>query len=335
MFEALVLRPSNHGLKARIERLDDSALPEGDTLVSVLYSSLNYKDALAVTGRGKIIRGTYPFIAGIDLVARVEATESTAFVPGDLVLGTGWGLGEHHWGGYSERQRVRAEWLVPLPADLAPTHAMSIGTAGLTAMLSVFALQEAGIRPHDGKVLVTGASGGVGGFGVALLSRFGYRVVASTGDDGAIPYLRRLGASEIISRDEVALPDGKPLASARWSGAIDVVGGRTLASIIASLERHGAVAACGLTGGAELHTTVYPFILRGVSLMGIDSNTCPQERRLRAWQSLAAILRRENLDEMMTVIGLKDVPAYSERLLAGEIRGRLVVDVTGSSKAIA
>lgn len=326
MFRALVLHDSGQEATPAIETLRVDDLPEADTLLRVLFSSLNYKDALAVTRRGKIIRGTYPFIPGIDLVGSVESTRSKEFKSGDLVIGTGWGLGETHWGGYAEFQRVQSQWLVPLPDSLSPLHAMTVGTAGLTAMLGVLALQEQGVvADRATEVLVTGASGGVGSLGVALLARHDYNVIASTGKREADAYLRTLGAAEIISRDDVHSSVTGPLASGRWSGAVDVVGGRTLASVIASMRTHGAVAACGLTGGAELNTTVYPFILRGVSLLGIDSNTCPMNRRRMAWTRIAEKLASEDLDAMTTVIPLEEVPAWSERLLSGEARGRIVV----------
>jgi acrylyl-CoA reductase (NADPH) len=304
------------------------ALPEGDTLVAISHSGLNYKDALAITGRGKIIRGDYPFIPGIDFVGEVVDSKSRSFVPGDTVIGTGWGLGETHWGGYSQLQTVQGEWLVRLPETLNRENAMVVGTAGLTAMLSVMALEDAGLNPSRGEIIVTGASGGVGSLAVALLSASGYSVVASTGSTSAHEYLHDLGAARIIDRGELAAGPGRPLDSARWAGSIDVVGGSTLAAIISQLDRHGSVAACGLAGGHEIHTTVYPFILRGVNLLGIDSNTCPIQRRVEAWDQIARLLSLEVLRRIKAdTITMEEIPTYSERILAGGITGRVVVDV--------
>lgn len=324
MFRALVLDRDGEGVKASIQELETSQLPEGDVLVRVLFSSLNYKDGLAVTGRGKIVRAAYPFVPGIDLVGEVMESRGGAFAPGDRVIGTGWGLGEHHWGGYAEMQRVRSEWLVPLPTGVSPESAMVIGTAGLTAMLSIMALEDHGLR-KEGEVVVTGASGGVGSMAVAILGRLGYRVVASTGSNGAHEYLRRLGATRIIAREELGQGPKRPLDSARWTGAIDTVGGATLAAVLSTMGWHGSVAVCGLAGGHELNTTVYPFILRGVNLLGIDSNTCPTDVRQAAWQRLADELPGELLDQMKERIGLAEVPARSVDIVEGRTRGRIVV----------
>lgn len=328
MFKALVLDNADGHLSADVRTLEPEALPEGDVTLSVLYSSLNYKDALAVTGKGKIIRGAFPFVPGIDLVGIVASSASTAYRPGDVVIGTGWGLGEHHWGGYAQKQRVRSEWLVPLPDGLSPQDAMVIGTAGLTAMLSVMALEAHDLTPEHGEVVVTGASGGVGSMAVALLAAGGYAVVASTGSATAYDYLKALGAARIIPRDELGQGPRRPMDSARWAGAVDAVGGTTLAAIISQLERHASVAACGLAGGHEVHTTVYPFILRGTNLLGIDSNTCPLPRRRQAWHRLSQALSRDALDRMSAgIIGLEELPAKSEDILSGRVRGRIVVDV--------
>ncbi len=326
MSQALFLHKDGNGVRPRVERIDESRLADGDVLVSVLFSGVNYKDALAVTGRGKIIRGDYPFIPGIDLVGEVKESVSEQFRAGDLVIATGWGLGETHWGGYSEVQRLRSEWLVPLPEGLTPEGAMIAGTAGLTAMLSLMALEEGDISRGD--VVVTGASGGVGSMAIALLAAEGYAVVASTGSRGAHNYLRRLGAERIIDRDELGRGPRRPLDSARWAGAVDTVGGTTLAAILSRLDRHGSVAACGLAGGHELNTTVFPFILRGVNLLGIDSNTCPMERRRRAWVRMASLLSEDILQTIKAdLISLDEIPVHSEKILAGAIQGRLVVDV--------
>lgn len=328
MFSALVLDQIGGSLTAEIRSLDQDDLPEGEVLVSVLYSSLNYKDALAVTGTGKIIRGAYPFVPGIDLVGRVEASDVPAFSAGDVVIQTGGGLGEHTWGGYSQRQRVSARWLVPLPEAMTPLLAMEAGTAGFTAMLAVMTLEEHGVTPDRGEVVVTGASGGVGSFAVAVLARLGYTVVASSGSEDAYDYLRALGAARIIHRDDLGQGPERPLASARWAGAVDMVGGDTLAAILSTLARHGSVAVCGNAGGHHLNTTVFPFILRGVNLLGIDSNTATYERRRAVWKRLVEDFPASAQALILAgVIPLNQVPALSEDVLHGRIRGRLVVDV--------
>lgn len=328
MSRALFLYEKGHGVTPRVEPLDEGRLGEGDVLISVLYSGVNYKDALAITGRGKIIRGDYPFIPGIDLVGRVRDSASEKFRADDLVIATGWGLGETHWGGYAEVQRVRSEWLVRLPEGLTPEGAMIAGTAGFTAMLSVMALEDAGVEPSGGDVVVTGASGGVGSMAIALLAAAGYTAVASTGSPDAHNYLRDLGAEKIIEREDLGQGPKRPLDSARWTGAVDTVGGTTLSAILSQLDRHGSVAACGLAGGHEVHTTVFPFILRGISLLGIDSNTCPMERRRRVWGRIASMLSEDILQTIKAdLIALDEIPVYSEKVLAGEVQGRLVVDV--------
>jgi acrylyl-CoA reductase (NADPH) len=328
MFNALLLDRIDEGLSANVHALDVGDLPEGDVLVAVTYSSLNYKDALAVTGRGKIIRGAFPFVPGIDLVGRVDASAAPAFNEGAMVILTGGGLGEHTWGGYSQRQRVAARWLVPLPAAMTPLRAMTMGTAGFTAMLSVMALEAHGVTPDRGEVVVTGASGGVGSIAVALLAGLGYPVTASSGSEDAYAYLRDLGAARFIHRDELGRGAERPLASAQWAGAVDTVGGETLAAILSTLDRHGSVAACGNAGGHELHTTVFPFILRGVNLLGIDSNTALPARRRAAWHRLVADLPEHAWDAILAdVIPLHQVPMMCEKLLNGEVRGRVVVDV--------
>ena len=326
-FQALVLDKTDGGVTADVRELDETQLPEGDVLVQVACSSLNYKDGLAVTGKGKVVRGGYPFVPGIDLVGTVETSESEDYAPGDRVIVTGWGIGEDHWGGYAQKARVRAEWLVPLPEGMAPKEAMAMGTAGLTAMLSAMALEGADVRPGEGEVVVTGASGGVGSIAVALLSGLGYDVVASTGSEAAHDYLKKLGATRIIGRDELGEGPRRPLDTARWAGGVDTVGGATLAALLSQTARHGAVAACGLAGGSELNTTVFPFILRGVGLLGIDSNTCPSDVRREAWGRLARDLPEEALDAITQTVPLTDVPAMSERILKGDVRGRVVVAV--------
>jgi acrylyl-CoA reductase (NADPH) len=327
-FQAFVLDQIDGEQTGGIRELEVEDLPAADTLLEVDYSSLNYKDGLAVTGKGKIIRGEYPIVPGIDLVGRVVETESDRFSAGEAVIGTGWQLGEVVWGGYTQRARVDAERLVPLPDDLTAEQAMTIGTAGLTAMLSVMALEDHDVEPGDGEVVVTGASGGAGSIAVALLHALGYTAVASTGSEDAHAYLTDLGADRIVGRDAFDGGPSRPMESGRWAGAIDAVGGKTLATLIAQLQRHGAVASFGNAGGHELHTTVLPFILRGVNLLGIDSNTCPNPRRIEAWERLAAVLDPSLLDRIRTrTIGLPDLPDASADILAGKIRGRVLVDV--------
>ncbi len=327
---ALVLHRDADTVTPVLESVETDRLPEGDVLVDVAYSSLNYKDGLAVTNRGKIIRGDFPFVPGIDLAGTVAASETEAFREGDRVILTGWGTGEDRWGGYAEQARARADHLVRLPDGMTLQDAMFVGTAGFTAMLSVLALEAMGVEPAMGPVVVTGASGGVGSMAVALLAHAGFEVAAATGTPEAHGYLRALGAAEILGRAELAEPPKHPMGPGRWAGAVDSVGGTTLASIIATTRRHGCVAACGLAGGHALHTTVFPFILRGVVLYGIDSNTATPERRTQAWERLAAALRNGALDAVeRTVIGLDEVIAWSERIVRGETRGRVVVEVQG------
>ena len=327
MFKALVLDQQADKVSASVKTLASDQLPEGDVEVDVQYSSLNYKDGLAVTGSGKIVRGSYPFVPGIDLVGTVSASASPTFKAGDVVIGTGWGLGEQHWGGYAQRQRLQSDWLVPLPAGLTAHDAMAFGTAGLTAMLSLMALEAHNLQKDQGEVVVTGASGGVGSLAVALLARQGFSVVASTGSRAAHAYLETLGAARIIGREELGQGARRPLDSARWAGAIDTVGGKTLAALLSTLGRHGSIAACGLAGGAALETTVFPFILRGVNLLGIDSNTCPAPLRQAAWQRLATDFPKALIAEVTQTIPLDAVPKWSKAILRGEVQGRLVVDV--------
>ena len=325
-FRALVLDREDGRTVWRIEELPVTALPEGEVLVEVEYSSLNYKDGLAITGAGKIIR-EFPFVPGIDFAGRVRESASPDYRPGDRVLLTGWGVGERHWGGLAELARVRAEWLVPLPEGLDPKRAMAIGTAGFTAMLCVMALGEQGVEPEAGDVLVTGAGGGVGSIAIALLARRGYRVVAVTGRPELADHLRSLGAREVIPRQEVLEAGKAPLASQRWAGAVDTVGGAMLASLLKALRYGGTATACGLAGGAELHTTVFPFILRGVKLIGVDSVYCPRDRRLAAWKRLAAELDPALLDQITTVVPLEKAPEIAQGFLEGKIRGRVVVAI--------
>ena len=330
MFRALLLHKTDGDVAPRLETLSDTDLPPGDTHVRVLYSSINYKDALAVTDSAPIIRGDFPIAPGIDLVGEVVSSESDRWSTGDRVIGTGWGLGEDAWGGYTEEVRVQADQLVGLPEGLSPHQAMAIGTAGFTAMLSVMALEDHGLAPNSGEVVVTGASGGAGSMAVALLAQAGYSAVASTGSEGAHAYLNTLGATRIVHRGTLSGGPKRPMESAQWAGAIDAVGAGTLATLIAQLKRHASVASFGNAGGHELKTTVLPFILRGVNLLGIDSNTCPNDRRRTAWARLDALLTDDLLERMTyRVVNLPDVPEAAQEVLEGTPHGRIVVEVQG------
>jgi acrylyl-CoA reductase (NADPH) len=320
-FRAMVLE---EGAPGRIRDLEITDLPPGEVLVRVSHSSLNYKDGMALAGRRGIVR-RYPMVPGIDLAGTVVESSSPRWKPGDVVLATGWGLGEEHWGGYAQMARLRAEWLLPLPAGMTPQQAMALGTAGFTAMLAVMALEDHGVTPARGPVAVTGAAGGVGSVATVLLGRLGYRVAASTGRPELADYLRGLGASEILPRAQLAAPSRAALEHERWAGAVDTVGGDTLAGLLRATSRDGCVAACGLAGGAGLQTTVYPFILRGVTLAGIDSNYCPPQRRLAAWQRLGREMPGDVLDRLSRVVPLEEVQALSGEILDGRVRGRVVV----------
>jgi acrylyl-CoA reductase (NADPH) len=326
--KALLLTQSDSGLRAAVQSVDEADLPGGDVLIDVAYSSLNYKDGLAVTGKGKIVRGSFPFVPGIDLAGTVAESTSDRFASGDEVILTGWGTGEDRWGGFAERARADADHLVALPDGMTLHEAMTIGTAGFTAMLSVMALEEHGVTPDKGEVVVTGASGGAGSMAVAILSALGYDAVASTGTESAHDYLRSLGAARIIGRDELGNGPARPMEAAQWAGAIDAVGGPTLAALIAQTDRHGSVASYGLAQSHELNTTVFPFILRGVNLLGIDSNTCPPERRVEAWQRLDTVLSSDTLGAIRQTIGLDEVIAYSDKITRGDTQGRIVIDLT-------
>ncbi|MBL8630102.1 MAG: oxidoreductase [Rhodospirillaceae bacterium] len=301
-------------------------LPKDGVLVDVAYSTLNYKDGLAVTGRGKIVR-KFPMVCGIDLAGTVVESPDPNFKPGDKVLVNGWGLSETFWGGYTTKQRVNPDFLVRVPGAFDLKQTMAIGTAGYTAMLCVLALEDAGVKPANGDILVTGAVGGVGSVAVALLAKLGYRVVASTGRPAAAEYLKQLGAADIIARADLDKP-ARPLEKARWAGVIDSVGSKTLGMAIAQTHEEGAVAACGLAGGTDLPTTVMPFILRGVKLLGVNSVTCPNARRVQAWDRLAKDLDMAKLDAMTTTEPLSKIVALGEQILRGETRGRVVIDVT-------
>ena len=325
-FSALVLRETENGrYHPSLERLSIADLPEGDVLVAVEYSSLNYKDGLAVTGKGRIVR-KLPLIPGVDLAGRVLESSSAEFSPGDPVLLTGYGVGEDHWGGFAQRARLWSEWLVPMPSGLDSRRAMAIGTAGFTAMLCVMALEEGGVTPDRGPVIVTGAAGGVGSVAVMLLARLGYEVAAVTGRRETHDFLRSLGASDILDRAEVATPP-RPLETQRWAGGVDTVGSHTLARVLAETMMDGTVTACGLASGADLPATVMPFILRGIRLQGINSVQTPMSHRRAAWGRLAAELPMETLDDLTTEIPLSAIVDQAENILAGRIRGRTLVDV--------
>jgi acrylyl-CoA reductase (NADPH) len=331
MYSALLLRTKKGDVHADVCSLDAADLPAvGDeaVLLEVLYSSLNYKDGLAVTGTGAVIRGEYPMVPGIDLVGRVQESRHDGFDPGDLAIGTGWQLGEAVWGGYTQQARVNGNTLVPLPEGLTPRQSMIVGTAGLTAMLAVLALEEHGVEPGAGEVVVTGASGGAGSIAVALLGSLGYAAVASTGSTEAHAYLRALGAGRIVPRSEFEEGPARPMDSGRWAGAIDAVGGDTLATILSQVQRHGSVAAFGNAGGHALHMSVLPFILRGVNLLGIDSNTCPNARRRTAWKRLAEVLTDAHYERIHTdTIALDAIPEAARRIVEGQVQGRILVDL--------
>lgn len=325
-FQALMLHEAEGKVSAALERLGDDRLPAGDVTVRVDYSTLNYKDGMILNGLGRLVR-QYPHIPGIDFAGTVEASDNPAWRPGDKVILTGWRVGEVWWGGYAQKARVKGEWLVPLPEGLSTRHAMALGTAGLTAMLAVMALEENGVSPDKGEVLVTGAAGGLGSVATTLLARRGFTVAASTGRADQHDYLRHLGAQIIVDRAELSGGAAKPLLAERWAGCVDSVGGPTLAHVLASLRLHGAVASCGNAGGVELNTTVLPLLLRGVAVLGIDSAQCPTPRRIQAWQRLAAEMPRDLLDELTSEIALADLPDAAGKILKGQVRGRLVVDV--------
>jgi acrylyl-CoA reductase (NADPH) len=326
-FTAIVLeQDDDRNVTAGIQTLPNDRLPEGDVTVGIEYSTLNYKDGMVVQGNGRLVRD-YPHVPGIDFAGTVEASDSSDYKPGDKVLLNGWRVGETHWGGFSSRARVNSDWLVPVPEALSTEQCMAIGTAGYTAMLAVMALEDHGLTPgSEGEVLVTGAAGGVGSIAVSILANLGYRVAASTGRAETHDYLKDLGASEIIGRDELVEPPKGPLASERWSGIIDSVGGPTLHTALASLHTHSSCAAVGLASGFKLDTTVMPFLLRGINLLGIDSNTCPKDRRLVAWGRLAKELPMDKLATVTDSASLADVPDLAGKILQGQVRGRIVID---------
>lgn len=322
---AILIDKDDSGHSAGITNVDESELPEGDVTVRIDFSTLNYKDSLALTGSSPIVR-SFPMIPGIDLAGTVEHSDHSNYSQGDRVVLNGWGVGESHWGGYAEKARVNGDWLVPLPEAFSTKQAMAIGTAGYTAMLCVIALEDHGISPDGGEVLVTGAAGGVGSVAVSVLGGLGYSVVASTGRPEEGDYLRTLGAKEIIDRSELSEP-GRPLSRERWAGAVDVAGSHTLANVCAATMRGGVVAACGLAQGLDFPASVAPFILRGVTLAGIDSVYCPAPRRLEAWRRLATDLDISHIELIAREIALEEtIPAAVDQL-AGNTRGRVIVDV--------
>ncbi len=327
MFRALVLEKEGDAAVAHVRELEDSALPAGDVTVAVEYSTLNYKDGLALSPSGGGIVRSWPHVAGIDFAGTVEASEDARYRAGDKVVLTGWRVGEVHWGGYSQKARVMADWLVPLPLGLTTRAAMAVGTAGFTAMLAVMALEEHGLDPSKGEVLVTGASGGVGSVAVAVLARLGYQVAAVTGRAETEGYLRDLGASRIVPRAELAETVKRSLEAETWAGCVDAVGGAMLARVLGQMKHGGSVAAVGLAGGASLPASVIPFLLRGVNLLGIDSVTVPYERRVRAWGRVVSDLPMEKLEAMVRPARLEDLPELGAAILKGGVQGRVVVDV--------
>ncbi len=324
-FKAIVIDKADTGQTVRLTDFDEKNLMDGDVTVRVEWSTVNYKDGLAITGKAPVVR-RFPMIAGVDFSGTVESSTHPNWKAGDQVILNGWGLGETHLGAYAEKARVKGDWLIRRPAGIGAREAMAIGTAGYTAMLSVMALERAGITPARGPVIVTGAAGGVGSVAIAVLAKLGYAVAASTGRPEEGAYLKGLGAAEIIARSELAGPP-RPLAKERWAGGIDAVGSTTLANVLSMTRYRGAVAACGLAGGMDLPTTVAPFILRGVSLIGIDSVMCPLADREMAWRRLETDLDRDKIAAMVNEIGLDDVIAAGRRIVDGKVRGRIVVKI--------
>lgn len=323
--KAILINKDDDGYRAELTDVDESQLPEGDVTVQVDYSTLNFKDSLAITGSSPVVRN-FPMVPGIDLAGTVEDSTHADFKAGDKVVLNGWGVGEVHWGGLAQKARLKGDWLVPLPAEFTPKQAMGIGTAGYTAMLCILALEKHGVTPDQGEILVTGAAGGVGSVAISILAQLGYTVIASTGRASEADYLKELGASDIIDRNELS-EKGRPLGKERWAGAVDAVGSHTLANICATTKYGGTVAACGLAQGFDLPATVMPFILRGVTLAGIDSVYCPKERRIEAWNRLVSDLDVGRIETMTKEIALGDAIATAADQMAGKTRGRVVVDV--------
>ncbi|MCU1795707.1 oxidoreductase [Pectobacterium polaris] len=324
--QALVLEQSDGLTHAQIREIDAEQLPAGDVTVDISWSGINYKDALAITGKGKIIRN-FPMVPGIDFVGTVRHSDSDRFSVGQPVILTGWGVGENHWGGLAQQARVKSDWLVPLPASLDARKAMILGTAGFTAMLCVMALEDGGITSESGDIIVTGASGGVGSTAVALLAELGYQVTAVSGRADNTDYLKKLGAKQVLDRSEFS-GSPRPLEKQRWAGAVDTVGDNVLATLLAQMDYNATVAACGLAGGVALPTTVMPFILRNVRLQGVDSVMAPLARRQQAWERLAAILPESFYQQVTQEIGLEDVPAVAAALLENKVTGRTLVKIS-------
>jgi acrylyl-CoA reductase (NADPH) len=324
-FKAIRIDKADKGTTAALTQFDEAELMDGDVTVRVEWSTLNYKDGLAVTGKAQVVR-RFPMIAGIDLAGTVEQSSHLQWKAGDRVICNGWGMGETHLGAFAEKARVKGDWLVRLPEGMSARDAMAIGTAGYTAMLAVLALEKQGLTPKDGPIVVTGAAGGVGSVAIAVLSKLGYHVIASTGRMSETDYLKGLGAAEVIDRQELSGPV-KPLARERWAGGIDSVGSTTLANVLSMTKYRGAIAACGLAGGMDLPSSVAPFILRGVCLLGIDSVMCPIELRKTAWSRLAGDLESGKLAEITHEIGLDGVIEAGAKILAGQVRGRIVVKI--------
>ncbi len=325
MFKGILIEKDESGYRAAVRDIDEAALPAGNVTVRVSHSTLNYKDGLAITGRGPVVR-RFPMVPGIDLAGVVEESTHPDYQPGDAVVLNGWGVGEVHWGGLAQKARLDGDWLIPLPARFSPRQAMAIGTAGYTAMLCVLALERHGVKPADGEIVVTGAAGGVGSVAIAVLAKLGYSVVAVTGRPQDAEYLKSLGAGEVLDRALFAAP-GKPLGKERWAGAVDVVGSHVLANVCATTKYRGVVAACGLAAGMDFPATVAPFILRGVTLAGVDSVMCPRAERLLAWQRLADDLDVEKLERISREVGLDEAIPLAASLLDGAVRGRVIVDV--------
>jgi acrylyl-CoA reductase (NADPH) len=325
--KAILINKDDDGYRADLTDVDEASLPDGDVTVTVDYSTLNYKDSLAITGSSPVVR-SFPMVPGIDLAGTVEQSSHPEFQAGDRVVLNGWGVGEGHWGGLAEKARLKGDWLIPLPDAFTPKQAMAIGTAGYTAMLCVLGLERHGVTPDKGEILVTGAAGGVGSVAISILAKLGYNVIASTGRPQQADYLKSLGAAGTIDRAELA-EKGRPLGKERWAGAVDTVGSHTLANACATTKYGGTVAACGLAGGFDLPATVMPFILRGVTLAGIDSVYRPKADRIEAWNRLATDLDLQHIEAIMSEIGLSDAIATAGDQMAGKVRGRVVVDING------
>ncbi len=332
-FKALIVDKDEDGTtQAAIQEIGEDRLPDGDVTVAIEYSTLNYKDGLCLTTGGGLVRN-YPHIPGIDFAGVVESSDDARYAPGDRVVLTGWRVGEAWWGGYAEKARVKADWLVPLPDGLSTRQAMAVGTAGFTAMLAIMALEDHGLKPGSGPVLVTGAAGGVGSVATAILAHLGYEVAGVTGRPDTADYLRSLGATQIVAREEIAETVKRPLESETWAGCVDAVGGPMLARVLGQLKYGASVASLGLAGGSALPATVIPFLLRGVNLLGIDSVMQPYENRLRAWGRIASDLPFDKLEAMIQPAGLEELPALGEDILKGRVKGRVLIDVKRSVNA--